>query len=294
MLIYVMGDARSGSTPLGIILGSHSTIECVGELFRWPQFRGQTKPGDEREEHRAFWEAVRNAYLARAGPPDYSHIAAVQEKFESYMNFPKVVLGLYDSGDMLVYCSHMERLLQAVRSVSGAEIIADTSKRMGRAWMLPRCLKEEVRIIHLVRDPRGTLWSFMKRGIEQKAKSPVRTLLHYSVKNAMSSVVRLGLPNNSTLRVRYEDLVQAPTTELLRIGNFLGLDFSQTVRELEERQPIPVPFLLDGNRIRKSSTIQIRPDEEWRTGMAPTLGALAIGLTVPFSLAYGYFGSADK
>ncbi len=293
MLIYVMGDARSGSTPLGIILGSHPEIECVGELFRWPQFRGHPKPGDEREEHRAFWEAVRNAYLAQVGLPDYSQIAAVQGKFESYTNFPKVVLGLYSSEDMMVYCRHVRELLQAVRSVSGAEVIVDTSKRMGRAWMLSRCLDEPVRIIHLVRDPRGTLWSFMKRGIEQKAKSPVRALLHYSVKNAMSSVVSLILPKESVLRVRYEDLVQSPKTELERLGEFVGLDFSQTVSELEEHQPIPVPFLLDGNRIRKRSTIQLTPDEEWKKGLAPAYRALALGITVPFSLAYGYFGGAD-
>lgn len=289
MLIYIMGDARSGSTPLGIVLGSHPEIECVGELFRWPQFRGGPKPGDGKEGHHRFWEAVRNVYDETAGPPDFARLISAQEEFEDYIKFPRVILGRYGRKAADTYCRHERKLVHSIRSVSESEVLVDTSKRMGRAWMLAHCLDEPVRIIHLVRDPRGTLWSFMKREVEQKPKSPLKTLVDYSAKNAMSSLVRLGLPEGSVLRVRYEDLFQSPRTELKRIGEWMGLEFSQTVLALEGHQQIPVPFLLDGNRIRTKSTIQMGLDDEWRRRLPPAYRALALGMTAPFSLAYGYF-----
>lgn len=48
-LIYILGSGHSGSTLTDLILGSHSSIESVGELFQLPEY---VSPDSNRADDR--------------------------------------------------------------------------------------------------------------------------------------------------------------------------------------------------------------------------------------------------
>jgi hypothetical protein len=292
-LVFIMGDVRSGSTVLSVVLGNHPQIESVGELPRWPAFRGCPKEGNQKVEDHEFWRLVREAYSDPGPPFDFSRLATVEEAVEAHHNFWKLLLGRLDPALEAEYKQHLLRLLEAIRSVSDKNVILDSAKKPARAYMLLRCPGLRVRIIHLVRDPRGSLWSQMKRDVEQKHKRPYVALLHYSIKNTMSEIVRISAPSDTVLRVRYEDLALQPVREFERIGRFMDLSMEPVIARLEAGQPFAVPHLIDGNRIRREQQIQLQLDGEWQERLSRKHRLLSALLTFPLFVAYGYWNYAN-
>jgi hypothetical protein len=288
-VIYIMGDGRSGSTVLSIILGNHPSIESVGELNRWPQFSGQTKPGNRKVEDEAFWKAVRYSYQPGEVEPDYAALVDLQGEFENYKNFPKVFLPVLFKDQRERYNDYLFRLFCAVQSIRGREVIVDETKRPGRGYMLLRDPRLDVRIIHLVRDPRGVMYSQLKTDVEHKFKAPPISMLHYLIKNVMSECVRLLMTGGSVLRVRYEDLALNPEKELVRISRFIGISMDSVIHQIISGEPLTVPHLLDGNRIRHQNAIKLRFDDEWRRKLGLVHKLIAIIMTLPLFLLYNYW-----
>jgi hypothetical protein len=293
-LIYIMGDGRSGSTALNIILGAHPEIAGVGELSKWAQYGGFPKPGDDKAADHAFWEAVRAQYFAVAPGTSLNQIAAIQREIENYKNFPRIALGMFDARKTEVYYAHVHNLLTAVRRVSRKPVIADSSKPMGVAYLLLRCPRIRARIALLTRHPCGVVWSQMKRGVEQKRKPLFTAILHYAAKNLMCAVVHWRAPRGAVMCVRYEELITAPRRTLERIGKHVGLSMTEVIEAIEKDKPLPVYHLIDGNRIRRANEIQLRLDDEWRTGLSRFQKALVVLLTFPFILAYGCFNGKTR
>jgi hypothetical protein len=288
-LIYIMGYERSGSTVFSIVLGNHPAIASVGELHKWPLFEGRPKPGDTKSEDHLFWKSVLEAYLCEGRQPEFTTLVDLQGEFENYRNFIKLYLGLVPKRLRFAYSQYFLRLLRAIQSVTGNEIIVDETKRPGRALFLLRYSNLDVKIIHLVRDPRGVVYSQMKTDVEHRFKSPQISIFHYLIKNTMSEIVRLSAPRGTVLRVRYEDLVGNPASELARIGKFLGISMEPVIAKIISNGPLNVPHLIDGNQIRRNSAITIRFDAEWRSKLPKVYQIGIILFTLPFFLLYGYW-----
>jgi hypothetical protein len=57
-------------------------------------------------------------------------------------------------------------------------------------------------------------------------------MLHYSLKHFMSSLVHCLCPRGKVLRVRYEDLVRQPVTEIKRFGQFSSPPMESVIDKL--------------------------------------------------------------
>jgi hypothetical protein len=288
-LIYIMGDGRSGSTVVGIVLGNHPSISSNGELWRWPEFGGYPKPDNKKEEDHRFWGAVRECYLEQELPSDMAHLVELQSQIEEYRELPKVLMGVVPQSALHEYHAFISGLLRAITTVSGKGIIVDESKRPGRGHVLLRSPDVDVRLIHLVRDPRGVIWSSGKQDVEQPYKSPAKASIHYLTKNLACLLVNLMAPRGTVLRVRYEDLVRKPVPELRRIGHFLNLSMEPVIEKIESGEALAVPHLLDGNRIRHQRAIHLRLDDGWRRGLPARDRLLTELLTFPFFIFFGYW-----
>lgn len=293
-VIYVMGDARCGSTILGIILGNHPSIECVGELHGWLKSSSFPKPGNSKSDDHTFWDKVRAEYTAIDYLLDLPKMLEAQIYVESFVRFPLTLLNLIPKPIIRVYESHLSNILQAVGNVSQKPIIMDISKNMGRASTLLRIAKGQIKIIHLVRDPRGVLWSQLKKNIEQNYLSPFQSILIYGIKNIFCHLVSMLAPNNTVLLVRYEDLVNHPYDEINRIGSFLGLSMNELALWTAAGNPLTIGHLIDGNRIRNETSISLKPDFEWQNNLHNKHRILAILLSWPFFFLYGYFNNSYK
>jgi hypothetical protein len=287
-IIYIMGDGRSGSTILSIILGNHPDIASVGELHRWPEFQGQTKPGDEKLENKRFWEDILAHYCALGSSPDFENLALLQEDIEDYQQFFKVLLSK-DTQDSEAYKNYLKQLFEAISCVADRQIIVDETKKPGRAYKLLKHKDFDTRVIHLVRDPRGVVWSQLKKDVEHKSKHPLTTMAHYNIKNCMGLLVNWLTPNQSILRIRYEDLVAVPEKTLGNIGKFIGISMEPVQQKIRSGESLWVPHLIDGNRIRKKDKINLRFDLEWQRKLTKGWRLVTVFFTLPLFLGFGYW-----
>ena len=289
LIVYIMGDGRSGSTVTSVVLGNHPCISSNGELHRFSQFKGYPKRDNEKEEDHRFWQEVRRCYRLEGFSTDFEHLEDVQGEIENYHNFGRVFFDRVPPDISSEYKAHLLGLFKAIREVSGRDIIVDETKRPGRGYALLHFQETDVRIIHLVRDPRGVVWSQQKRSVEQKHKSPLTAAAHYLIKNLMAFLVQLRATRGKVMRVRYEDLVREPSRELARIGQFLGLSMDPIVAKIEAGEPLRVPILLDGNRIRCQTEINLQFDDSWRRNLSFGDRLMIALITLPFFLLFGYW-----
>lgn len=158
-------------------------------------------------------------------------------------------------------------LAQAVLEATGKSVFVDTARDHQRPKYLSRYPKLDLRVIHLVRDPRGNAASIVKHtGVDvPKAAHQWR---HY---NLEADRVRRFVPPESWLRLHYEDLCADPQGTLDEIARFIGVE--------------PAPISADpqvgnqhviGNSMRLRGIGEIREDRSWETKLdADDLRAIA-------------------
>ena len=88
---------------------------------------------------------------------------------------------------------------------------------------------------------------------------------------------------DATLVVRYEDLCADPAGTLSRIYTFAGLPAGNGVPEFRTGEHHVI-----GNRMRLSSTSEIRIDDRWKTALAPEQMAVVESRVGELNRSYGY------
>ena len=151
---------------------------------------------------------------------------------------------------------------RAVLGATGAGVVVDTSKERMRARDLHHWLGMDLRVIYLVRDPRGVVYSSVRRGRDggdERAAAVRWAKVNAAIMNATAY-----LPRERRLLVRYEELCADPDAVLRRIARFLDLDPSR----LRPRAASAGPLHVLGNRTRLIPVTDIRLDEKWRTALS--------------------------
>jgi hypothetical protein len=146
-------------------------------------------------------------------------------------------------------------LAKAVLEATGAEVFVDTARDHQRPKYLSGTPALDVKVVHLVRDPRGNATSIVKHtGVDVSAAA--RQWRHY---NREADRVRERFPPESWMSLHYEDLCADPQGTLDRIAAFIGV------------QPAPIPSDLGevehhiiGNSMRLRGIGEIREDQGWR------------------------------
>ena len=119
------------------------------------------------------------------------------------------------------YSELTERLYSAILEVAGARVVVDSTKNPPYAYFLRRVSGVDLRVVHLVRDSRGVVFSWMKKMVRPEITgedahfeefSPLRAGVRWMECNLAFELLRaLG---TSTARMRYEALVRQPQREL--------------------------------------------------------------------------------
>jgi hypothetical protein len=170
-------------------------------------------------------------------------------------------------------------LARAVLEETGKGVFVDTARDHQRPRYLAGMPLLDLKVIHLVRDPRGNVASIMKHtnvGVRKAA----RQWRHY---NTEAARISRYFPPESWLLLHYEELCDAPQATLDRVAGFLGVE-SAPITELLE----PSERHVIGNSMRLRVLDEIREDLSWQ----PTLRARdlrTIGRVVgPTSHRLGY------
>ncbi len=301
-VLYIGGCGRSGSTILDTLLGNHPDMESVGEASHivtnaWLRENAYCACGNVGRDC-DFWRKVYRQWGLRVGPVDLADYVATAREIESRLRLP-VTQRQLAAGDSkhVEYARLTVGLLAAIRDTSGAEIVVDSSKTASRALALSMVEGVDLRLIHMVRDCRGVLWSGKKRfrkddraGISKSdgGKSIPHTMKIWTVANLVTDQLRRRLPRGRSIRLRYEDMMAHPHGELRRIGDLVEMDLEPLAAAVAGGQPMSVGHTIAGNRVRMSGSVQLRSDVEWMEKLTWREQAACWSLVGWLMKAYGY------
>jgi hypothetical protein len=286
-VLYIACVPHSGSTILGNVLGEVPGFFSAGELFYTTHVikRGLPCGCGMLPLSCPLWTRV----LSGAGLtfqdliPDDSWLVA------RYL--PRLLAherrGLPEP--LADYQAVLERFYRSIQQTTECRVIVDGSKSPAYGRLLQTAPSIDLYVVHLVRDPFATAFSW-RRKQNRLNMHPAKFGLLWSFWN--TSIEALWKRDSERyLAVRYEDFVGRPGETIRRIARFVG------------EYPGDLPFLVDGetgvelgpnhtiagneNRFR-SGRIALRLDDEWKRTTAVRDSVATASVTWPFQHRYGY------
>jgi UDP-N-acetylglucosamine transferase subunit ALG13 len=302
-VLFVAGWGRSGSTLLDRLLGQVPGTFSVGEV-RDIWHRGVIENrlcGCGASFHDCeIWSEVGKEAFGGWEHLNLREVTRLRSRLDRPWAVPSVLTSKASptrDADVGAYVGYLERLYDAIHRVTGASVIVDSSKIPTYALLLRQVPNIDLRILHLVRDPRGVVYSWQKQVVRADGGGRDE-MLRYGVASASARYLFYnGLAHGmralgSSYRfVRYEDLIADPLGTLRGTLAFAGLPSdAQTLSFLHGRSADLGPnHTVDGNPMRlQTGPIELRPDEAWREGMDPRQRSVVTGLTSPLVAWYRY------
>jgi hypothetical protein len=303
-VMYIGGYSRSGSTLLDRMLGQLPGYLSTGELGYL------TTHGIEQNRRCGcgarfldcgFWTQVGRHAFGGWDTPDARALARLYPRVTRHRYVPLLLAPAAHpgfAGRLRRYTGLLHRLFRALETVGEAGVIIDSTIDPSRALVLRHVPGMDLRILHLVRDSRGTAFSWTKDvvmadsvdEVVRKGTLPPRTsALHWAEYHLLFH--GLSLLDGSQLLVRYEDVVRRPRVELARIAGFLGDPLEE--RAIDFVEPGAVVLATDhtavGNDMRfRVGKVALRVDDQWRRDLPAGARRAVTALTWPLLKRYGY------
>jgi hypothetical protein len=169
----------------------------------------------------------------------------------------------------------------------GERLVVDGSKYPAEAASLLGRTDLDVRVLHIVRDPRATAFSYKRAKDYIDPMSPSRSSGFWTAFNLASELVGREA-GDRYLRVRHEDLCARPRETVTEVMRFAGLDGPPPV-DAAGRVLLGPNHTVTGNPDRLvNGAAVIRADERWRTGLTRREIAAATATALPLLWRYGY------
>lgn len=304
-VVYIGGYSRSGSTMLLRVLGEATTTVAVGELiYIWERgYLGDQLCGcGEPFTRCSFWNEISQAVFDL--PSDKvpaAQLAGLQRRIHGYRAFPALWMPPLRSvayrRDLSEYGDVVRRLYEAVSAVSGARVVLDSSKVPQFARMLSELPELDLHVVHLVRDSRGTAYSWQRQKIRTEIHwttqamdrhSLLRSSIEWDIFNLLFGID--GRRPTSYTLIRYEDLVQDPGATLVAVARAIGEErMASELGSTSEEVGLKMSHTVAGNPSRFSSgKTRISADEEWRSAMRRRQQLVVTAATAPLLRHYGY------
>jgi hypothetical protein len=214
---------------------------------------------------------------------------------------PSIVTGVAGArrrAELGEYVDTYARLYRTIAAVSGSDVVIDASKSTAQLCALRRIPGLDLRVLHLVRDPRGVAYSWSKAGIVKPQSRdgetmgtyrPHRLALLWSALEVESAALAATAPYAA--RVRYEDLVSRPRPTLTAALTAIGLPASgEALGHVGDHSVALAPSHgVAGSRSRfTSGRVELQLDDAWRAGLAPGARRIVTAVTFPQLIRYGY------
>lgn len=256
---YILAMGRSGTTLLQNILNCHPQIVMPPESFfvlhlgtKYGSIENWTEDVISNfildlytdRPFKIFWqtplEDVKSSFARHGTVKSFAEACNVVRR--SYQQSFMVENIKYVGDKNPIYCLYSKKLLEITPSA---------------------------KIIHLVRDPRGTA-----NGQINTFKRKNAFLVGLQWTNYNKNLLRIASSHpDQYLRVRYEDLIENTKQEVKNICDFLGLEFSEDM--LDYREKVVEKFkdysgILNYRHQSLLKPIDKKIAEKWRTGLDQT------------------------
>lgn len=250
-LVYLTGQAHSGSTLLALLLGSHSGAVTLGEAFALSERR-------QRARRAALTRRGRTDVLDQLDKPCMCGAPTIRAcPFWHDLDARLRALGGLDALDVEHpsperFARDNRALVESAAASRGAHVVIDSTKSIARLERLREVPGLDVVTVYLTRAPAGVVQSLRRKRIPWPTARVAWST--WRRRRALR-----GVPH---VAVRYEDLAAAPETTLRRLMPRLGLAFEPAQLDWWEHSH----HLIAGNRMRRRPA-PIRLDEAWRETM---------------------------
>lgn len=250
-VLYLAGSAHCGSTILDILLGDAEPVLGGGQLA--DLYKHERCSCGRRLRDCPQWGPV----LDHPSFPGLRPLRRTGRWTRKEIGLPRMVVSEARRAE---YARIHDGLFEAIFSTVDADLIVDSSKNMARAIALLEASRFRIRVVHLVRDPRGFIRSTNKRNRENdRRRQFAAPLAEWIIKNGIGSTLLRRAGGDRVLEIRYEDLLLHPDTTLAAIGSHVDRSFATIRTKIEEGVPFEPDHRFAGNRVSQRSEVIFDP-----------------------------------
>ena len=301
-VLYVAGLGRSGSTILANTLGQVEGFFSGGELnFIWKhalienRLCGCGRPARECP----FWGPVFDEEFGGQSEDLAREMMRLQYSGARTRHIP---LMLTEGGREKIrarlgkFLDNTGRLYKSIRSVSGSRVVVDTSKEPAYGYALGMVPGIDLRVLHLVRDPRAAAYSWAKKKRQPDSadrefmhqKTPAQSAVLWDAWNAAIEALWRESPEKY-LRLRYEDFIADPRASFEAMLKLVGEEGAELPLVGEREVKLGISHTVSGNPNRfDTGAVELKQDQAWTEKMSPRDQKLVTALTVPLLKRYHY------
>jgi hypothetical protein len=175
-------------------------------------------------------------------------------------------------------------------------VVVDSSKHASLAFALRWSPDADLRVLHLVREPRGVAYSWSKRVPRPEVVGDEQYMTRYSATEvgllwtahnaAFGLLGAIGVP---VLRLRYEDVLAEPMAAMARLRTLAELAPAAGGFLTDDGIHLGVDHTVAGNPMRfRTGHVRLRADDEWRTELPARHRHWVAALTLPLRMRYRY------
>jgi len=307
-LLYIASIGHSGSTLLESMLGAHSQIATCGEIHILPHeiAKGGILPcscGKSILECQ-FWIKIQQRVnpLQQDKPQIHffreQHNAGHTVRLERLGDFSKRKLSSQTMENIETYGKNnykvFKSFLDLMQEISGSDLkwVVDASKDPYRLLWLTRSNLFNIKVLHVVKNPRAFAYSMLKRLpkneinlFHKRLYETTRQSLKWSIENYLiSQVAKNHLHTSDYFLVNYEEFATKPTETFKKICDVIGCDFEEQAVINFRKGNI---HTIAGNPMRYRDE-GIVLDEKWQNALPLSSRRLAEMLTLLNRSHYGY------
>ena len=307
-LIDIASIGRSGTTLFESMLGAHSDIVTSGEVQLWPHEikEGGVLPTGSGEyvQDCPFWQEMRQRIdpIQQPKPQIHhfreSHHAGRTLRLSRLRDFAPGPLPDSVEAQVQQYGENNYKLfrnfLDWVAEQTGCRPtwVVDASKDPYRLLWLARSGLFNIKMFHMVKDPRGFIFSVTKQWLKQDV--PFRNIrrLYYTIRQSLAWVIRNHLYHriarhhigeDDYMLLQYEQLATKPHHVFKQACDLIGCSYEPgAVDNFRDGSP----FAMAGNPMRHDDR-PIQLDERWKRQLPYSSRFLAHTIT---ALTRGRFG----
>jgi hypothetical protein len=302
-ILYICGWGRSGTTIVDRVLGEAPGFVSVGELRSlWDANPAVQQCGCGRSVAECpLWGPVLRAMSAASG---YTVGSVRQLRDETSRSRHLVRLwssARHPTRESLPaaasYGDVLTGIYAALRAGTGAAIVVDSSKHPAEAMILAARPDIDLTVLHLVRDPRGSAYSWSRRSREtagdgwREGLAPrglASSSAWWTVWNMVAESMLKPLLGSRYLSLRYEDVMTSPREQLGAVVQRLGVSAGDLPFVSANEVVLGPSHTVAGNPNRMASgTVRLELDSEWRQALR---GFQRVKATVPALPMLRHFG----
>jgi Sulfotransferase family len=284
-VLYIAGLAHSGSTVLARVLGEVEGLFTAGEVYALSEriTYGDCCGCGELLGECPFWTAV----LRRAFPDGDALLRLrTERRWIQGRTLAPLVLGR-DRERLQVYRHDLKKVYRAIAAESGAGVVVDSSKSPTYAYILDGVRGMELSVVHLVRDPRATSYSWSVDPHYHRTRGPAFGA-RWTLWNLELEALRARRPQRF-VRLRLEDFVAEPVAETRRVLRLVGAEGAELPFVDERSARLPSHHMVEGHPSRfDTGVVQIRASTTWRERLSRRRELTTSLLASPLQLLYGY------